>query len=206
MTGDSFEKGMRLALDAQFAFEAKLQDPAKRRAWDLVQEGEALFFKKQYDLGIEKLIEAARLDPDWEPKIDAFRKLKEERLRKGSVKLTQAINRSLMPRLRALGFVIEHAPAGAKWSEGSFLVRPGPSGRTGVAVLGREKFGNSLGLNITRHAGAQAEYLDPARVGLTRDSLKYFNQAEAERVLERVAAAFEGPILEWLDAEGGSDA
>lgn len=178
-----------------------LKDPVKRRAWDLVQAGEALFFKKQYDDGIQALVEAARLDPEYEGKVEAYRRLREERLRKGPVKLSLAINRLLMPRLRALGFVVQHGGPEAKWQEGGVLVRDGALGRSGVVLLGRTKFGNCLGLSVVRGAGDRWEPLDLARVGLPGDALKYLNQAEAEQVLVRLATAFEGPILEWLDAE-----
>src|SRR5262245_58577638 len=89
-------EGRKAIEDAQAAFEAKMRDPEKRGAWELVQKGEGLFFKKQYDLGIEQLVEAARLDPEYENKVGAYRRLKEERLRKGPVKLGITINRMLM--------------------------------------------------------------------------------------------------------------
>src|SRR5436190_685424 len=92
---DRLAQGLKAIAEARAAFEAQMRDPEKRRAWELVQEGESLFFKKQYDLGIERLVEAARLDPMYEGKVQAYRKLKEERLRKGPVKLGAAINRLL---------------------------------------------------------------------------------------------------------------
>jgi hypothetical protein len=45
------------------------------------------------------------------------------------------------------------------------------------------------------------EYLDLRAVGLGPDMLGYLNQAEADVMLERLAAAFESAIRDWREGQ-----
>ena len=158
--------------------------------------------EEQYDEGIQKLVEAATLDPAYSVKVAAYRKLKADELRKGPVNLSRAINRILLPRLEAQGFRHQFEGGGPRWKEGSALVRTNARGHEGVVYMGRTKFGKEFGLTVARsNPNGQCEYLDLSTIGLARDALRYLNQTEAGAVLERVAAAFEGPIATWLDGE-----
>jgi hypothetical protein len=49
-----------------------------------------------------------------------------------------------------------------------------------------------------------SDWLDTARVGLSRETLSYRTQVEAERVLELIASTIEGQIIPWLDEEAPS--
>ncbi len=193
-----FEDALRLQEEWQAAWEQQLQDPAKRRAWELLQKGEELFWdKKLYDDGIALLVQAAELNPEYRSAVESHRKCKDEELRKGRVRLTRAFNRILLPRLTALGL---RARGGATAGI-PMLFRVSPSGREGQVDMGRTKFGKEFGLGVARSSqDGRWEHLDLATVGLGEEQLRYLNQAEAEAVLERVAKAFEGPILAWLDA------
>jgi hypothetical protein len=69
--------------------------------------------------------------------------------------------------------------------------------------MGRTKFGKRLGLNVAKSSlDGKWVYLDLRTVGLEPEALHYLNQPEADEVLQRVAAAFEGPILGWLEDDG----
>ncbi len=196
----TLEESLALLRRYQDEFELKLRDPVKRRAWELVQAGEELFWKKQRDAGIRKLEEAAGLDAEYAPKVEAYRKLKDRESRKGRVNLTAAVNRILFPRMRELGWRLRGEEDGPRWKEGSTLVRATAGGGEAAALLGRSKFGKQFGLNVGREAGnGKFEYLDLRTVGLPPEALGYLNQAEADAVLERVAEAFEGQIQAWCD-------
>jgi hypothetical protein len=79
-------------------------------------------------------------------------------------------------------------------------VRTSPTGREATVTMGRTKFGKVFALCVDRRTRQGSwERLDLATVGLDGEALEYLNQAEADAVLERIAAAFEGPILAWLD-------
>jgi hypothetical protein len=202
----TLREGYRAILEAQAAFEQKLKDPIRRRAWELVQAGEEVFWKKRYDDGIRMLEEAAALDSEYVGRVEAYRRTKERELRKGRVDLTRAINRILFPRLQRLGFKFRFDEDGPKWKEGVSLVRDGAGGRQGDLLMGRSKFGKEFGLNVSRTGqDGQIEWLDLRTVGLERTALEYLNQSEADAMLERVAVAFEGSILDWLDAADPSD-
>jgi tetratricopeptide (TPR) repeat protein len=204
MTDDESEhplkKGLEIALEYAAQWEEKLKDPVRRKAWELVQAGEDLFWRKQYDEGIQKLVDAAALDPDYLVKVEAYRQLKLERLRKGRVNLTTAVNKILFPRLVQLGFRLKSDVGASKWKEGSMLFRTNAAGNEGAVQIGRDKFGNRFSVSVARSSSAgKWTYLDLRQVGLPDEALRYLNQPEANAVLERVAAAFEGPILGWLD-------
>jgi hypothetical protein len=179
---------------------AEPQNPLKLEAALLVQAGEELFWQKAYDRGIQKLEEAAKLDPEYLGKLEAYRKLKIRELRKGRVNLTRAVNRILVPRLQRLGWHPRGEETGAKWKEGSILVCEMHAGLEAFVLMGQSKFGKQFGLNVGRtRADGKVEYLDLRTVGLGREMLRYLNQAEAEAVLERVAVAFESAIQRWCE-------
>ncbi len=197
---DLLAAGLEAVRQYERDFEAKLLDPVKQQAWELVQAGEELFWQKEYDAGIQKLEAAADLDPSYREKVEAYRRTKLRELRKGRVNLTRAANRILFPRLLKLGIRLQFERDGRRWKAGSSLVWEGPGGQHGAVLMGADKFGKQFGLNVGRDLGAGTwESLDLRTVGLGPDALSYLNQAEADAVLERVAIAFEGPIRRWLE-------
>ncbi|MBN1122844.1 MAG: hypothetical protein JXJ17_17340 [Anaerolineae bacterium] len=197
-----FEEYLTVRLQVQDHMKEKLKDPAKRRAFELAREAEDIFWQKRYDEAIQKLVEAAALDPEYTHRLEGYHKLKEIELRKGRVRLTQAINRILYPRLRAIGFRVGYGEDSPKWKEDMILVRTNAHGREASIYMGRVKFGKRFGIDITRTVGeGQYESFDLSSIGLDDDALSYLNQDEANAVLERVAGAFEGPILAWLDED-----
>ncbi|MBN2384981.1 hypothetical protein JXQ70_19070 [bacterium] len=199
-----FEQSEALWEDWQAQLAEKLKDPVKRRAWELAEAGrELVFAKKRFDEGIQKLTEAMALDSDYTSLVEGARKFKNTELRKGPVRLAHAVNRILFPRLRELGFRQQVGEDSPTWKEGTMQVRTSSHGREGAVYMGRTKFGKRFGLNVWRHrSNGEIECLDLSTVGLDDESLSYLNQEEANAVLERVATAFEGPILAWLDEDG----
>ncbi len=181
----------------------KLKDPVKRRAWELAEAGrELVFAEKQFDEGIQKLTESMALDSEYTLLVEGAQKFKSAELRKGPVRLTHAVNRILYPRLRELGFRQQVGEDSPMWKEGTMQVRTNSQGQEGVVYMGRTKFGKRFGLSVWRHrSNGEVEYLNLSTVGLDDESLCYLNQEEAKAVLERVATAFEGPILAWLDED-----
>lgn len=196
------EEYLKVVEEVQERMRKKLQDPANLRAMELALEAEALFEKKKYDKCIQKITQAAALDPEYTYRVERWRKAIEMERRKGPVKLTRAINRILFPRLRKLGFHHQFGKDSPKWKEGTMQVRTGSHGREGGVHMGGAKFGKRFGLNVWRYSRSdEIEYLDMSKVGLEPKSLGYLNQEEANAVLERVAEAFEGPILAWLEED-----
>jgi len=200
---DDYEGYLKVVEEVQERMKKKLKNPANRKALELAQESDDLFWKKQYDESIQKIKEAANLDPDFTYGVEATRKAIAIELRKGPVRLTRAINRILYPRLKKLGFRPMFGEDSARWNEqNSTLVRINAYGREGSMDMGRTKFGKRFGLSVTRHdSKGEIERLDLSTVGLEPESLCYLNQDEANGMLERVAEAFEGPILAWMEEE-----
>ena len=192
---------LKVVEEVQERMKTKLQDPAKRKALELAQQAHDLFWEKRYDECLQKITEAADLDPDYACRVEATREAIEIELRKGPVRLTRAINRILYPRLRKLGFRPKFGEDSAKWNEqNSQLSRLNLHGSEGGIDMGRTKFGKRFALAVWRQErSGEIERLDLHTVGLKPESLCYLNQAEADAMLERVAEAFEGPILTWLD-------
>jgi hypothetical protein len=201
LTWDDWDGYVKAVSVAQEYMKKKLKDPANVRALGLVKEAEELFWKKQYDECFQKISEAAALDPDYVPRVEDCRKAIEIEKRKGPVSLTRAINRILFPRLRKLGFRQAYGDDSPEWNElHSQLVRINSHGREGHMDMCRSRWGRTLDLSVSR-IGSDGEYqgLDLSTVGLEPESLRYLNQKEADAMLKRVAAAFEGPILDWLE-------
>ena len=101
---EDYEGYLKVVEEVQELMKKKLQDPANRKALELAQEAFDLFWEKRYDECLQKITEAANLDPDYTYRVEATRKAIDVELRKGPVRLTRAINRILYPRLRKLGF------------------------------------------------------------------------------------------------------
>jgi hypothetical protein len=198
---DDWDGYLKAVSVAQDYMKKKLQDPACARALRLAMEADELFWKKKYDECIQKISTAAALDPDYVLRIEGYREAIEIEKRKGPVQLTRAINRILFPRLRKLGFRQVYGDDSPKWKElSSALVRMNSHGREGHVDMGRTKYGKVFWLGVSRRGG-DGEYqgFDLRTVGLEPESQHYLNQKEADAILERVAAAFEGPILDWLE-------
>ncbi len=200
---DDYEGYLKVVEEVQERMKQKMQDPANRKALDLAQESDDLFWEKRYGECLQKITEAANLDPDYAYGVEATRKAIAVELRKGPVRLTRAINRILYPRLRKLGFRPEYGEDSARWNEqSSQLSRINSHGGEGGMDMGRTKFGKRFALAVWRHdSTGEIERLDLRTVGLAPESLCYLNQAEADAMLERIAEAFEGPILAWLEEE-----
>ena len=182
--------------------EEKLKDPVRRRAWELAEEGRELLFMKQFDEAIEKITEAATLDPEYASRIKGAQEWKNRELRKSPVRLTYAVNRILYPRLKKLGFRQRCEEDGPKWKEGTMQVRTNSYGQETVIYMGRAKFGKSFPLSIWKNiSDNEHKEFDLSTVGLDDESLCYLNQAEANEMLERIAEAFEGPILVWMEKD-----
>lgn len=122
------------------------------------------------------------------------------------IRLTPVVNRLLWPQLRELGFRFHDPEEGDKWKEGRSLVRTSGKGREQFLLLGRDKFGHQFGINVSRQlANGSVDWLDVGKVGLSRQSLSYQTQAEAEAVLQRIAAAMKSRIIPWLDEDPPSN-
>ena len=118
------------------------------------------------------------------------------------VRLTPVVNRLLWPQLRALGFRFHDPEEGDTWKEGRCIVRTSEKGRDQFLLLGRDKFGHKLGINVSRLLpNGSVDWLDVGKVGLSQESLSYQSQAEAVAVLERIAAAMQSHIIPWLDED-----
>lgn len=197
------EEYRRVLLSVQDLMEQKLRDPAKHQALELARESQDLFWNKQYEKSIQRISEAADLDPDYAYRVEALAKAIQQEMRKGPVRLTRAINRILYPRLRKLGFRPKFGDDNEKWTEQtSHLIRINPQGREGGTDFGRTKFGRRFALAVFRHnSSGEREGLDLGKFGLDDEALRYLNQEEADEMLDRVAKAFEGPIVAWLDEE-----
>jgi hypothetical protein len=201
LTWDDWDGYVKAVSVAQDYMKKKLKDPANVRALGLVREAEELLQKKQYDECFQRISAAAALDPDWVPRVEDYRKAIEIEKRKGPVSLARAINRILLPRLRKLGFRQAYGDDSPKWNEmSSAMVRMNSHGREGHMDMGRTKYGHKFWLSVSRGVG-DGEYqgFDLRTVGLEPEYQPYLNQKEADAMLKRVAAAFEGPILDWLE-------
>jgi hypothetical protein len=123
------------------------------------------------------------------------------------VRLTAAVNRTLWPQLRALGFRFQFSEDGPTWKEAHSIIRTGAHGRPQGLLMGRDKFGHLFGINVGRLLpDGSWDHLDPAKVGLSREALSYKTQTEAEAVLERVSEVMRTRIVPWLDEDPPSDA
>ena len=118
------------------------------------------------------------------------------------IRLTPVVNRLLWPQLRELGFRFHDPEEGDTWKEGRCIVRTSGKGREQFLLLGRDKFGHKLGINVSRLLpNGSVDWLDVAKVGLSQQSLSYQTQAEAEAVIQRIAAAIQSQIIPWLEED-----
>ena len=74
------------------------------------------------------------------------------------------------------------------------------NGREQGVLIGRDKFGHRLGLNVCRQrADGEFEWLNLDAVGVPGSSLGYTTEKELDAVLEQLAITFEATIVPWLD-------
>ena len=109
------------------------------------------------------------------------------------------MNERVVPRLLGLEFLIVPS-GGSAWQEGDYFRRSGKE-REQIIRIGRQTFGNAIGLNVARQReDGSYEYLKWHEKGLAAEQLRYSSQEELDAVLNRLLSFLDSDILPWLGA------
>ena len=118
------------------------------------------------------------------------------------VRVTATIRRLLLPCILDAGFSTH--PEGP-WAEGRFLQRT-RGAFTHTLLLGRHKFGKSLGVMASRHAvDVSVAHFDWRRLNFRSGELAYRTQEELDAVCMTWQKLLQTSVFPWFDAGAGGD-
>jgi hypothetical protein len=185
-------------------FQEKMKDPRKAEAWRLREEAwDIVHSKKNYDPGkaVDLIVKAAERDEEYVPQIQLVKDMIERKSRKGKVNLKKAVNSIFVPAIKKMDFQLyavditfsEPFRETGEWTNDVWFIRHVKDARI-MIDMGRTKFGNALGVMISKIIGKDRV------VYLEHDTdLNYLNQRELEEVLKRLLDTIKSRLDEWIE-------